>query len=153
MMSAMTGRWPEPWAVESSSFGVVHAVALASVALRKVRSVSPLASIAMPCITIIEKLGPVTVPGIELVDQPWTVTFCDRLALAPSLSVSVSLTGYSPLAVKHMKTLIGYSGHLEFEPALGAEVDLVMGYATQSNDATEGLFAFLERRPPNFTGT
>ena len=49
-----------------------------------------------------------------------------------------------PPTALYMKTLIGYSGHLDFEKALSAEVDLVTGYATESNDATEGLFAFLE---------
>ena len=72
---------------------------------------------------------------------------------ARTLELAAELAAYSPLAVKHMKTLLGYSGHLEFEEALSAEVDLVVGYATESNDATEGLFAFLERRPPNFTGS
>ena len=72
---------------------------------------------------------------------------------ARTVELAAELAAYSPLAVKHMKTLIGYSGHLDFEKALSAEVDLVTGYATESNDATEGLFAFLERRPPNFMGT
>lgn len=69
-----------------------------------------------------------------------------------TLELAAELAGYSPLAVKHMKTLLGYSGHLDFEEALGAEVDLVVGYATESDDATEGLFAFLERRPPKYNG-
>jgi enoyl-CoA hydratase/carnithine racemase len=72
---------------------------------------------------------------------------------ARTLELAAELGGYSSLAVKHMKTLLGYSGHLEFEEALSAEVDLVVGYATESKDATEGLFAFLERRPPDFTGS
>ena len=72
---------------------------------------------------------------------------------ARTLELAAELSGYSPLAVKHMKTLLGYSGHLDFEEALAAEVNLVVGYATESNDATEGLFAFLERRPPRYTGT
>ncbi len=72
---------------------------------------------------------------------------------ARTLELAAELAGYSPLAVKHMKTLLGYSGHLEFEEALSAEVALVVGYATESKDATEGLFAFLERRPPDFTGS
>jgi enoyl-CoA hydratase/carnithine racemase len=68
------------------------------------------------------------------------------LALAGELAV------HSPLATKHMKTLVGYSGRLGFEDALSAEQDLVLGYATRSHDATEGLLAFLERRPPRYTG-
>jgi enoyl-CoA hydratase len=72
---------------------------------------------------------------------------------ARTLELAAELASYSPLAVKHMKTLLGYSGHLDFEAALAAEVNLVVDYATESNDATEGLFAFLERRPPRYTGT
>jgi enoyl-CoA hydratase len=72
---------------------------------------------------------------------------------ARTLELSEELAAYSPLAVKHMKTLLGYSGHLDFEAALLAEVNLVVAYATESNDATEGLFAFLGRRPPDFTGS
>src|SRR4051794_30401552 len=70
---------------------------------------------------------------------------------ARTIELAAELAGHSPLAVQHMKTLLGYSGHLEFEQALSAEVDLVVGYATESHDATEGLYAFLERRPPDFT--
>jgi enoyl-CoA hydratase/carnithine racemase len=77
-------------------------------------------------------------PGAELRDR--------TLKLATELAV------HSPLAVKHMKTLVGYSEHLAFEDALSAEQELVMEYATQSHDATEGLEAFLARRAPNYTG-
>jgi enoyl-CoA hydratase/carnithine racemase len=70
-----------------------------------------------------------------------------------TLALAAELSAHSPLAMKHMKTLIGYSVHLEFEDALTAEQNLVVGYATRSDDATEGLLAFLERRPPRYTGT
>ena len=81
---------------------------------------------------------------------------CSRSPLADlrarTLDLAGELSAFSPLAVKHLKTLVGYSEHLGFEDALTAEQDLVVGYATQSHDATEGLIAFLERRPPRFTG-
>jgi enoyl-CoA hydratase/carnithine racemase len=69
-----------------------------------------------------------------------------------TLTLAAELAAHSPIAVKHMKTLLGYSDHLGFEDALTAEQDLVVGYATRSHDATEGLLAFLERRAPRYTG-
>jgi enoyl-CoA hydratase/carnithine racemase len=69
-----------------------------------------------------------------------------------TLKLATELAVHSPLAVKHMKTLVGYSEHLAFEDALSAEQALVVEYATQSHDATEGLEAFLARRAPNYTG-
>jgi enoyl-CoA hydratase len=70
-----------------------------------------------------------------------------------TLDLAAELATYSPLAVKHMKTLVSYSAHMEFEDALSAEQELVVGYATKSHDAVEGLLAFLERRPPRYTGS
>jgi enoyl-CoA hydratase len=69
-----------------------------------------------------------------------------------TLALAAELAAHSPIAVRHMKTLIGYSEHLGFEDALTAEQKVVVGYATESHDATEGLLAFLEHRPPRYTG-
>lgn len=70
-----------------------------------------------------------------------------------TLELAGELAVHSPLAEKHMKTLVGYAAHLGFEEALTAEQELVTGYVTRSHDATEGLRAFLERRAPRYTGT
>ena len=69
-----------------------------------------------------------------------------------TLVLAAELAAHSPLAVRHMKTLIGFSEHLSFEGALTAEQKIVVSYATTSHDAVEGLLAFLERRPPRYTG-
>jgi enoyl-CoA hydratase/carnithine racemase len=83
-------------------------------------------------------LAVLSVPPVELRER--------TLALAAELAV------HSPLAEKHVKTLVGYAEHLGFEDALTAEQDLVAGYATRSHDAKEGLRAFLERRAPSYIG-
>jgi enoyl-CoA hydratase len=70
-----------------------------------------------------------------------------------TLQLATEIAAHSPLAVKHMKTLVSYSAHMGFEDALSAEQELVVGYATKSHDAVEGLLAFLERRPPRYTGS
>ena len=82
---------------------------------------------------------------------------CAQRAPRPScakrtLALAAELAVHSPLAEKHVKTLVGYAEHLGFEEALTAEQDLVVGYATRSHDAKEGLRAFLERRAPLYTG-
>jgi enoyl-CoA hydratase/carnithine racemase len=59
---------------------------------------------------------------------------------------------HSPLALAHMKTLVGYAVDLPLDAALRAELDLVHEYATTSFDALEGLDAFASRRPPRFEG-
>ena len=69
-----------------------------------------------------------------------------------TLGLAGELAVHSPLAEKHVKTLVGYAAHLGFEDALTAEQELVVGYATRSHDAKEGLRAFLERRAPGYTG-
>jgi enoyl-CoA hydratase/carnithine racemase len=69
-----------------------------------------------------------------------------------TLRLARGLAAHSPLAVEHMKTLVSYSAHMDFEDALTAEQELVVGYATKSHDAVEGLLAFLERRAPRYTG-
>ena len=70
-----------------------------------------------------------------------------RSTLAGELAV------HSPMAEKHMKTLVGYAAHLGFEEGLTAEQELVTGYVTRSHDAKEGLRAFLEHRAPRYTGS
>lgn len=68
------------------------------------------------------------------------------------LEIAMAAARHSRLGVQRMKELIMLSQDEDRSSALQAEIDLVVDYATSSADATEGLHAFLERRPPRWQG-
>ena len=68
------------------------------------------------------------------------------------IEVAAAAARHSRLGVQRMKELIALSQDNDRATALRAEIDLVVDYATTTHDATEGLHAFLERRPPRWQG-
>ncbi len=68
------------------------------------------------------------------------------------MEIAIAAARHSRLGVQRMKELIVLSQDEDRAAALQAEMDLVVDYATSSADATEGLHAFLERRPPRWQG-
>jgi enoyl-CoA hydratase len=112
---------------------------------------------------LVRALGTQRAKQLLLTGSLWTGTqaAAEGLALfsaqvttlrSQTLDLAEQLGAHSPLAVHHMKALVGYAAHMELEAGLSAEMELVVDYATRSHDATEGLFAFLERRSPKWTG-
>ncbi len=67
-------------------------------------------------------------------------------------ALAESMAAHSALALGRMKQLVRISQDMDRADALRAEMDLVEDYATTSADATEGLMAFLEKRPPKWSG-
>lgn len=62
------------------------------------------------------------------------------------------LSASSPLGLRGMKHLVNHGMQLPVDEALRMELDFVVDYATTSHDASEGLFAFRDKRKPEFTG-
>lgn len=60
---------------------------------------------------------------------------------------------HSPLALKEMKNLVTLSQNHLREEALRREEDAVHVYATESEDAFEGLQSFIEKRAPRYLGS
>ncbi|CAB4759759.1 MAG: hypothetical protein F2754_00560 [Actinobacteria bacterium] len=91
--------------------------------------------------------------GSEAVDMGLAALHCplDELRTR-TLTLVEEMCAHSPLALREMKTLIGYAVDLPLDQALEAELDLVHRYATTSHDALEGLDAFASRRKPNYRG-
>jgi enoyl-CoA hydratase len=69
-----------------------------------------------------------------------------------TLQLASTISAYSPLAVRHAKTLLNLAESATLADRLAAERALVGDYATTSFDATEGLIAFAERRSPKYRG-
>lgn len=91
--------------------------------------------------------------GAEVVDMGLAAAHCplDELRTR-TLAIVEEMCAHSPLALREMKTLIGYAVDLPLDQALAAELDLVHHYATTSHDALEGLDAFASRRKPQYRG-
>jgi enoyl-CoA hydratase/carnithine racemase len=75
----------------------------------------------------------------------------DQLADAVA-ALSADLLKASPLGLKGGKHLVNTGMQRPLDEALLMEIEYVHAYATQSEDATEGLRAFRDKRPPRFCG-
>lgn len=59
---------------------------------------------------------------------------------------------HSPLAYRNAKAMLRVAAESPLAVGLDREIDIVVRYTTESFDATEGLQAFLDRRPPEYRG-
>ena len=72
-------------------------------------------------------------------------------ALAASLELARSLAAGPPMALAAAKRLVDEGVEMPFDTAVGLERDAVAMLFT-TDDRQEGVAAFLEKRPPRFTG-
>ncbi|MGE0658436.1 MAG: enoyl-CoA hydratase/isomerase family protein [Reyranellaceae bacterium] len=70
---------------------------------------------------------------------------------AETQAAAATVAGYSPLALRELKRALNASLELDFAAAREIEID-AYGAAFDSHDRQEGMNAFLEKRPPRFTG-
>jgi enoyl-CoA hydratase len=61
------------------------------------------------------------------------------------------LAGYSPVALRELKNALNASMERDFESARAAEI-AAYGRCFASDDRVEGMRAFIDKRPPAFTG-
>ena len=70
---------------------------------------------------------------------------------AATQAAAATVAGYSPLALRELKRALNASLELDFASAREIEIE-AYGAAFDSADRQEGMNAFLEKRPPRFTG-
>jgi 2-(1,2-epoxy-1,2-dihydrophenyl)acetyl-CoA isomerase len=107
-------------------------------------------------------VGPARAAALMLLDEPlsaadaerlglvWKVVPPDRL-LAEALATAARLATFAPKALALTKRAIGRSLEVGLDEALDYEASL-QGIAGATHDHHEGISAFLEKRPPRFTG-
>lgn len=70
---------------------------------------------------------------------------------AETASVAGKLAGYSPVAMRELKTALNASIELDFSSAREVEIE-AYGRTFDSEDRVEGTHAFVEKRRPEFKG-
>lgn len=74
----------------------------------------------------------------------------DELA-ARTAELATTIAGYSPLALRELKGVLNASLERDFAGAREYEIE-AYGRCFDSDDRREGMRAFLDKRPPRFTG-
>lgn len=107
-------------------------------------------------------IGPAAARGICLLgdrfsaERAYQLGLVSRLAPADELAtvtddVAAVLAGYSPVAIRELKSVLNASLERDFEAARVAEV-AAYGRCFASDDRKEGVRAFIEKRTPTFVG-
>ena len=107
-------------------------------------------------------VGPSKAAEMALLTQPLSAADAERLGLVMRVvpadqlvgeaqAVAVRLAGLAPRALALTKRALDAAWASSFEEALELEADL-QGQAGATADHSEGIAAFLEKRPPRFTG-
>jgi 2-(1,2-epoxy-1,2-dihydrophenyl)acetyl-CoA isomerase len=107
-------------------------------------------------------LGPARAAALMLLDEPLSATDAERLGivwkvvpsdrlLEEAHQTASRLAGFAPKALALTKRAMQRSLEVGLEEALDYEASL-QGIAGATRDHQEGLAAFLEKRPPRFTG-
>lgn len=107
-------------------------------------------------------IGPAAARSIALLGERFSAAKAERLGLvttvvpkadldAETRRVTGILLGYSPLTLRELKAVLDSSLEDDFETARNTEI---AAYARvfASADKAEGVAAFIEKRPPRFTG-
>lgn len=107
-------------------------------------------------------IGPATARAICLLgdrfpaERAYQLGLVNRLAEPAELETETAavvdtLAGYSPVAIRELKNALNASLELDFASAREREIE-AYGRAFDSEDRKEGTRAFVEKRPPDFTG-
>jgi enoyl-CoA hydratase len=91
------------------------------------------------------------VPAEEAVDLGIALSVAEEDALEDALDIAGRIAANGPAAVRLVKRAVHETDRLDLEAGLAAEASLfALCFAT--DDQTEGMAAFVERRPAEFTG-
>lgn len=91
------------------------------------------------------------VPAEEAVAMGIALSVAEEDALEDALALAARIAGNGPAAVRLVKRAVHETDRLDMEAGLAAEASLfALCFAT--DDQTEGMAAFVERRPAEFTG-
>jgi enoyl-CoA hydratase len=122
----------------------------------KLGQLAPVGVILLPYLIGYRKAAELLLTGVNLTaQQAHALGLANRIAPAHELKQTTDallreLLEQSPSALRLTKTILRRVAGIDFERALAESEQFFLGTLAQTEDAKEGIFAFLEKRKPQW---